>query len=37
MIANARKRRKMLGHGADLDDQVIREVLGLDLAAFLPP
>ena len=28
---------EMLGHGAELDDQVCRQVLGLDLAALLPP
>ena len=28
---------EMLGHGAELDDQVVREVLGLDLAALFPP
>ena len=28
---------EVLGHGAELDDQVVREVLGLDLAALFPP
>ena len=28
---------EVLGHGAELDDQVIREVLRLDLAALFPP
>ena len=28
---------EVLGHGAELDDQVGREVLGLDLAALFPP
>ena len=28
---------EMLGHGAELDDQVAGQVLGLDLAALLPP
>ena len=28
---------EVLGHGAELDDQVAREVLRLDLAALLPP
>ena len=28
---------EMLGHGAELDDQVARQVLGLDLAALFPP
>ena len=28
---------EVLGHGAELDDQVAREVLGLELAALLPP
>ena len=28
---------EVLGHGAELDDQVVREVLGFDLAALFPP
>ena len=28
---------EVLGHGAELDDQVAGQVLGLDLAALLPP
>ena len=28
---------EVLGHGAELDDQVVRKVLGLDLAALFPP
>ena len=28
---------ELLGHGAELDDQVVREVLWLDLAALFPP
>ena len=28
---------EVLGHGAKLDDQVIREVFGLDLATLLAP
>jgi hypothetical protein len=28
---------EVLGDGAELDDQVIRQVLGLDLAALFPP
>ena len=28
---------EVLGHGAELDDQVAREVLGLDFAALFPP
>jgi hypothetical protein len=28
---------EVLGHGAELDDQVAGEVLRLDLAALLPP
>ena len=28
---------EVLGHGAELDDQVVGEVFGLDLAALLPP
>ena len=28
---------EVLGHGAELDDQVVRQVLGLDLAALFPP
>ena len=28
---------EVLGDGAELDDQIVGEVLRLDLAAFLPP
>ncbi len=28
---------EVLGHGAELDDQVGREVFGLDFAALFPP
>ena len=28
---------EVLGHGAELDDQVVGQVFGLDLAALLPP
>ena len=28
---------EVLGHGAELDDQVVCEVLGLNLAALFPP
>ena len=28
---------EVLGHGAELDDQVVRQVLRLDLAALFPP
>ena len=28
---------EVLGHGAELDDQVVREVFRLDLAALFPP
>ena len=28
---------EVFGHGAKLDDEVTRQILGFDLAAFFPP